>query len=234
MARSIQRGKERSQKRKAKVAEKNGDKKEEQDKIAIEDQNNSPSEAEEPQVTSESDEEFEGFSDTEDNTTQHKVKKLNPKLKHGDVQSGKVGGEENSKDNQYSSIIYVGRLPHGFHEKELSRYFSQFGDLKEVRLARNKKTGNSRHYGFVDFVNRDDAKVAQETMNNYLLMGHILKVNLMPKGAKIEKLYKHRPKAFRVTRIKKTKDELTARSKKNMERRFAKLEEAGIDFKWVE
>ena len=234
MAKSIQRGKEHSQRGKRKVAERDVDEKEQQDKIAIEEQNDNSSGPEESQSASDSDEEFEGFSDTEGNTTQHKVKKLNPKLKRSSVQSGKADGEENLKDNQYSSIIYVGRLPHGFHEKELSKYFSQFGDLKEVRLARNKKTGNSRHYGFVDFVNRDDAKVAQETMNNYLLMGHILKVNLMPKGAKIEKLYKHRPKAFKVTRIKKTKDELTARSQKKMEQRFAKLEEVGIDFKWVE
>ena len=100
--------------------------------------------------------EIEGLaaSDDEQDGT-HKIKKLNPK---------KQVDEKKSKDKKkldgYSGIIYVSRLPHGFHEKELSKYFAQFGDLREVRLARNKKTGNSRHYGFLEFVNKEDALVA--------------------------------------------------------------------------
>ncbi len=42
-------------------------------------------------------------------------------------------------------------LPHGFFEKQLLAFFSQFGKLTHVRLSRNKKTGHAKHYAFLEF-----------------------------------------------------------------------------------
>ncbi|CAL9733288.1 ribosome biogenesis protein 15 [Monosporozyma servazzii] len=180
-----------------------------------------------------SEDEMEGLSDLEDDSSkkeQHTIKKLDPKKKK---QQQKVEQDsKKTKNAEYSPIIYVSRLPHGFHEKELSKYFSQFGDLKEVRLARNKKTGNSRHYGFIEFANKDDAKIAQETMNNYLLMGHLLQVRLMGKGAKIEKLFKYRKRVVNEAELKKNAKEIEAAGAIRHKERMTKLKDAGIDFKW--
>ncbi|CCE61967.1 hypothetical protein TPHA_0B02950 [Tetrapisispora phaffii CBS 4417] len=163
-------------------------------------------------------------SDEETNTSTHNIKKLTPKTKTKD----------NSKKatDMYSGIIYISRLPKGFHERQLSKYFSQFGDLKQVKLARNKKTGNSRHYGFIEFVNKDDAKIAQESMNNYLVLGHLLKVVLMPKDTKIEKLLKYRPSKFSLNTTKKSEEELKKNANIKHELRLNKLSESGIEFKW--
>lgn len=188
--------------------------------------------------SSSEDEMMEGLSDLEEevNEKQHTIKKLNPhkkKNKNKDEQEETTpNGKGKKNTNEYSSIIYVSRLPNGFYEKELSKYFSQFGDLKEVRLARNKKTGNSRHYGFIEFSNKDDAKIAQETMNNYLLMGHLLQVRLMEKGSKIEKLYKYKKRSFNENKIKKNKKEIEEASQIRHKERMDKLKESGIDFKW--
>lgn len=38
-----------------------------------------------------------------------------------------------------SAVVYLGRIPHGFYEAEMHGYFSQFGVIKNLRLARNKK-----------------------------------------------------------------------------------------------
>ncbi|GAV52421.1 hypothetical protein ZYGR_0AG04120 [Zygosaccharomyces rouxii] len=170
-----------------------------------------------------SDSELEGLPDAEDDRS-HKVKKLSKKPAKKE--------QRNSSQDDYSGIIFVSRLPHGFQEKELSKYFSQFGDLKDARLARNKKTGNTRHYGFVEFVNKDDAKIAQETMNNYLLMGHLIQVRLLPKDSKIEKLYKYRHRSFQLTPVKRSTEELKERARKKHDERADKLKKAGIDFKW--
>ena len=35
--------------------------------------------------------------------------------------------------------MYLGRVPHGFHEQEMKSYFSQFGEVTRMRLSRNKK-----------------------------------------------------------------------------------------------
>lgn len=168
------------------------------------------------------DEEIEGLSSDEEADV-HKIKKLETKKQN----NGKA-----KKASDYSGILYVSRLPHGFQERELSKYFAQFGDLKEVKLARNKKSGNSRHYGFIEFVNKDDAKIAQETMNNYLLMGHLLQVRLLAKGSKIEKLYRHKKRAFMQADIKKPVAELKENAKKKHDQRMEKLAQSGIEFKW--
>jgi nucleolar protein 15 len=78
-------------------------------------------------------------------------------------------------------------------------YFSQFGEISRVRLSRNKrvrllghpplvlcteiasKTGRSKHYGFIEFVSAPVAQIVAETMDNYLLMGHILTCKVIPK-----------------------------------------------------
>ncbi|QLQ79686.1 hypothetical protein HG537_0C03340 [Torulaspora globosa] len=168
------------------------------------------------------DSDIEGLS-SEETEPKHKIKKLDTKKK---------SAKPSNTSTEYSSIIYVSRLPHGFHEKELSKYFSQFGDLKEVRLARNRKTGNSRHYGFIEFANKDDAKIAQETMNNYLIMGHLLQVRLLPKGSKIEKLYKYRKRVFQDTTVKKSAEQLKEKAKTKHDERMKQLDKAGIQFTW--
>jgi len=37
------------------------------------------------------------------------------------------------------------------------------------------QTGRSRGYGYVEFVDTDVAKIAAETMHNYLMCGRLLK-----------------------------------------------------------
>ena len=36
-------------------------------------------------------------------------------------------------------IVYIGHIPHGFYEKEMEAFFSQFGKVKRVKVSRNKK-----------------------------------------------------------------------------------------------
>lgn len=76
-------------------------------------------------------------------------------------------------------VIYIGRLPQHFQEKEAKKYFRQFGDITRMRLARNKTTGRMKHFGFIEFKEEEAAKVAAETMNNYLILGHLMKVHVI-------------------------------------------------------
>ena len=67
------------------------------------------------------------------------------------------------------------RIPHGFYEHQMRAYFSQFGNITRLRLSRNRVTGRSKHFAFVEFASLSVAKIVAETMDNYLLYGHILK-----------------------------------------------------------
>lgn len=86
----------------------------------------------------------------------------------------------NDEEPKETGVVYVGRLPHGFFEDQLRAYFSQFGDIKRLRLSRNKNTGRSKHYGFMEFESPDVAEIVVDTMNNYLLDGHLLQLAMIP------------------------------------------------------
>ncbi|KAJ7052559.1 hypothetical protein C8F01DRAFT_571058 [Mycena amicta] len=78
-------------------------------------------------------------------------------------------------------VLFLGRIPHGFYEEQAKAYFSQFGTVTRLRVSRNKKTGKSKHYGFIEFDSSSVAQIVAETMDNYLLMGHIMQCKVIPK-----------------------------------------------------
>jgi len=73
--------------------------------------------------------------------------------------------EKQEADEDSRGVIYIGHLPFGFFEQQLKGFFSQFGTVTRVRLSRNPKTGRSRHYGFVEFLEREVAAIAADTMD---------------------------------------------------------------------
>jgi nucleolar protein 15 len=80
----------------------------------------------------------------------------------------------------------------------MKKYFSQFGRVLNLRLSRNKKTGASKHYAFVEFASAEVADIVARTMNNYLMFGHILRVALIPKEQVNANLFKGANARFKV------------------------------------
>jgi nucleolar protein 15 len=80
----------------------------------------------------------------------------------------------------------------------MKKYFSQFGRVKRLRLSRNKKTGASKHYAFVEFQSTEVADIVARTMDSYLLFGHILKCKLIPSEQVNENLFKGANERFKV------------------------------------
>ena len=68
-------------------------------------------------------------------------------------------------------------------------YFSQFGPINRLRLSRNRNTGASKHYAFIEFASAEVASIVASTMNSYLLFGHILRCKVMPPEQVHEKLW---------------------------------------------
>ena len=96
-----------------------------------------------------------------------------------------------------SGVVYLGRIPHGFYEHQMRSYFSQFGTIKRLRLSRSVKTGQSKHYAFIEFENEGVAKIVAGTMDNYLMFGHILKCKSVAKENLHENLWKGANKRFK-------------------------------------
>lgn len=91
------------------------------------------------------------------------------------------------------TILYVGHLPHGFYEKEMRKFFSQFGDVLRVKVFRSKKTNRSKGYAFVQFEEAEVAKVVSETVNGYMVSDKQLVCNIVPKTKIHDGMFK-RPK----------------------------------------
>lgn len=93
-------------------------------------------------------------------------------------------------------FVYIGHLPHGFFENEIRSYFSQFGKILKVRLSRSKKTGNHRGFGFIEFADEEVAKIAADTMNNYLMFNKVLKCHVIPHGQAHKEMFRNANKTF--------------------------------------
>jgi len=143
-----------------------------------------------------------------------------------------------------ATVVYIGHIPHGFYEDQMKGFFKQFGDIKRLRIARNRKTGKSKHYGFIEFESPIVAKVVADEMNNYLLFEHTLRVSLVPPEKVHPKLWKGVRRGFipidRVTieRKRHNKDKSVEEHKKMVEgivkrdeKRRKRIQAAGIDYK---
>lgn len=115
-----------------------------------------------------------------------------PKLAKTKDPAGADGGKEEP------GVLYIGRIPHGFYEHEMRQYFSQFGAITKLRLSRNKRTGRSKHYAFIEFAAASTAEIVAKTMNNYLLFGHLLKCQLVPADRVHPELWRGANRRFKV------------------------------------
>lgn len=143
-----------------------------------------------------------------------------------------VGKFEKEKMSQEKNTIYLGRIPHGFYESEIKSYFSQFGTVEQVHIPRNKKTSRFKHYAFVEFKESAVAKIAQETMDNYLLMNHQLVCKLVDSVKSARKSFKFinwkklEEKKRSNQSLEKRLERIALKKKEKME----KLQELGIDY----
>ena len=187
-----------------------------------------------------SDEEQEEVQQQQQNKANKSGHSVNKIIKTSEATATNTSANNKSTKSK-SGVIYIGRLPSGFQESELKTYFSQFGDVINVKLARNKKTGNTKHYGFIEFDSIEVAKVAAETMNNYLLFGHLIKCEVVENPH--EDTFKHGNRKFKVIPWKKiakekheksrTEEEwkvLIAKFEESKQKKQEELKSKGIDF----
>ncbi len=73
--------------------------------------------------------------------------------------------------------IYVGNLSHGVTDGELNAVFSEFGEVSSAKVIKDKHSGRSRGYGFVEMPNDSEANEAIKALDDSPLQGRNIKVN---------------------------------------------------------
>ena len=117
----------------------------------------------------------------------------------GDLISESSDGEEG--DHQEAddvegpapaTVVYVGHLPFGFFEKEMSGFFKQFGKVKNVKVARSSRTARSKGYGWLEFESADVAAIAAKAMHGYMMFKKKLEVRVLtPEQVDAKKLFRN-------------------------------------------
>jgi RNA recognition motif-containing protein len=73
--------------------------------------------------------------------------------------------------------IYVGNLPFDFSDEELREAFADYGEVSSAQVIRDKMSGQSRGFGFVEMPQRSEAEAAIEAVNGRDFKGRSLRVN---------------------------------------------------------
>ncbi len=74
--------------------------------------------------------------------------------------------------------IYVGNLSYGTSESVLREFFSDCGEIVEVKLITDRHTGKSKGFGFITFTLQEAVEKAVDEKNGVELDGRTLKVNV--------------------------------------------------------
>lgn len=94
------------------------------------------------------------------------------------VALGRVVGEAPAAGGESMAVnIYVGNLSYEASDEDLRAAFEGFGQVSSARVIRDKETGRSRGFGFVEMPNADEARKAIEGVNNKDIAGRPVRVN---------------------------------------------------------
>ena len=83
--------------------------------------------------------------------------------------------------------LYVGNLPFATTEEELRALFEQAGSVISVEVIRDKRTGRSKGFGFIQMSNQEETDKAASMFANYSLGERTIKVG--PARPREEKSY---------------------------------------------
>lgn len=80
--------------------------------------------------------------------------------------------------------IYAGNLPYNTNDEALKSLFEGFGEVVSSKIVKDRNTGRSKGFGFVEMTDSTAADDAIKQLDGSDLGGRKIKVNIArPKGA---------------------------------------------------
>jgi RNA recognition motif-containing protein len=73
--------------------------------------------------------------------------------------------------------IYVGNLPYQTTEDDLRSAFAEYGEVSSVNIVKDRFSGESRGFGFVEMSSDDEANAAIAGLDGKDYQGRTLKIN---------------------------------------------------------
>ncbi|XP_024984806.1 serine/arginine-rich SC35-like splicing factor SCL33 [Cynara cardunculus var. scolymus] len=99
-----------------------------------------------------------------------------PRYRSRSYRSPSPRGRHGGRARDLPTSLLVRNLRHGCRPEDLRGPFREFGPLKDVYLPRDYHTGELRGFGFVQYLDPDDAAEAKYQMDGQILLGRELTV----------------------------------------------------------
>ena len=77
-----------------------------------------------------------------------------------------------------SSKLYIGNLPFTVTEEQLSTHLADAGEVVSVKIIKDKFTGDSRGFGFVEMTSENSAQDAISKFDGTELGGRNIKISV--------------------------------------------------------
>jgi RNA recognition motif-containing protein len=74
--------------------------------------------------------------------------------------------------------LFVGNFSWNMGEDDMRELFAPYGELEDVKLIIDRMTGRSKGFGFVKFVNEEDAARALAELNDKEVDGREIKITV--------------------------------------------------------
>jgi len=81
--------------------------------------------------------------------------------------------------------IFVAKLNFKTRQEDLQSAFAQYGEVSSVKIVKDRETGRSKGYGFVEMPNDSEAQAAIAALNEKELDGRVIVVK--PANPKTER-----------------------------------------------
>lgn len=72
--------------------------------------------------------------------------------------------------------LFVGGLPFSTTDDELKELFAAHGSVASATVVRDRESGRSKGFGFVEYENDDEGKAAEKALNGSELGGRSISV----------------------------------------------------------
>jgi RNA recognition motif-containing protein len=92
--------------------------------------------------------------------------------------------------------IYIGNLSYKTTEDALKTMFAEFGEIESVKLIKDRFSGRTKGYGFIEMPSNSEADQAIKALNGNRIDGNHIKVRPADSGRKRRKKRPFRRRSY--------------------------------------
>ncbi|KAK3730213.1 hypothetical protein RRG08_034959 [Elysia crispata] len=110
------------------------------------------------------------------------------KLNDRELELGIIGNKSWHDEYKDSAWIFIGGLPFDLTEGDILCVFSQYGEIVNLNLVRDHKTGKSKGFAFLCFEDQRSTVLSVDNLNGIKILGRTIRVDHV-KDYKVPKEY---------------------------------------------